>query len=151
MKLEQLYNIAELKVIYKPNTKKLERHKVTGSHKAYEVLKVAFEEEMHLHESFKILLLNNSNEVLGISTISNGGLTGTLVDIRIVLSRALLANATALILSHNHPSGGLNPSQADKNITEKIKTAAGHLDIKVLDHLIVTDETFFSFADEGIM
>ncbi|RXG32054.1 JAB domain-containing protein [Leeuwenhoekiella marinoflava] len=149
MTLESLYNIAKIKVSYIPNALKAERHKVTGSHAAFEVLKVAFNEEMHLFESFKVLLLNNSNDVLGIYTASNGGMTGTLVDVRLILSRALVANATAMILAHNHPSGTLKPSQADKDITAKIKKAAEYLDIKVLDHLIVTAEGFHSFADNG--
>ena len=149
MTLESLYNIAEIQVTYKPNTQKAERHKVTGSHAAYEVLKLAFADDLEFFESFKILLLNNANEVLGISTISKGGITGTIVDIRLILSRALAANATSLILAHNHPSGNLRPSQADEKITAKIKKAAEYLDIKVLDHLIVTAEGFHSFADNG--
>ena len=149
MTLETLYNIAEIQVSYTPNLTKAERHRVTGSSAAYEVLKVAFTKEMHLFESFKVLLLNNSNDVLGIYTASNGGITGTLVDVRLILSRALLANATAMILAHNHPSGTLNPSQADKDITAKIKKAAEYLDIKTLDHVIVTAESYYSFADNG--
>ena len=149
MDVSELYNIAEIKVSYVPNLKKADRHKITGSRAAYDVLKVAFIEEMHLFESFKVLLLNNSNDVLGIYTASNGGMTGTLVDVRMILSRALVANATAMILAHNHPSGGLRPSRADEEITTKIKNAAKYLDINVLDHIIVTADAFYSFADEG--
>lgn len=149
MDVSELYNIAEIKVSYVPNLKKADRHHVNGSRAAYDVLKVAFIEEMHLFESFKVLLLNNSNDVLGIYTASNGGMTGTLVDVRMILSRALVANATAMILAHNHPSGGLRPSRADEEITTKIKNAAKYLDINVLDHIIVTADAFYSFADNG--
>ena len=83
--------------------------------------------------------------------MSKGGITGTLVDVRLVLKNALETGATALILCHNHPSGTLKPSKADRELTHKLKTAAQSLDIKVLDHLIVTEKAYFSFADEGIM
>lgn len=103
------------------------------------------------HEEFWILYLNNSNKVVQKNQLSKGGITGTLVDVRLVLKTALEVGATALILCHNHPSGTLKPSQADKNITQKLKAAAQSLDIKVLDHLIVTEKAYFSFADEGIL
>ncbi|MBO6879771.1 MULTISPECIES: RadC family protein [Winogradskyella] len=103
------------------------------------------------HEEFWILYLNNSNKVIQKNQLSKGGITGTLVDVRLVLKNALEVGATALILCHNHPSGTLKPSNADKDITQKLKTAAQSLDIKVLDHLIVTEKAYFSFADEGIL
>ena len=83
--------------------------------------------------------------------LSKGGRTGTLVDVRLVLKKALETGAVALIVAHNHPSGTLKPSQADKNITEKLQQAAKSLDIKVLDHLIITEKAYFSFADEGLL
>ncbi|NNE77873.1 MAG: DNA repair protein RadC [Pricia sp.] len=103
------------------------------------------------HEEFWILYLNNSNSVLHSSQLSKGGLTGTLVDVRIVMRQALEYGAVALVLAHNHPSGTLKPSRADKEITEKLKKASLALDIKVLDHLIITQKDYFSFADEGIL
>jgi DNA repair protein RadC len=103
------------------------------------------------HEEFWILYLNNSNKVLHKSQLSKGGITGTLVDTRLVLKEALQIGAVALILAHNHPSGTLQPSQADKLITTKLKTAAESLDIKVLDHLIITETHYFSFADEALL
>ena len=101
------------------------------------------------HEEFWILYLNNSNKLLLQKQISKGGITGTLVDIRLVLKQALQLGATALILAHNHPSGTLKPSQADKDLTKKLKSAAESMDIKVLDHLIITESDYFSFADHG--
>jgi len=103
------------------------------------------------HEEFWILYLNNSNKVLRSSQISKGGLTGTLVDIRIIMKQALEASAVGLILAHNHPSGTLKASRADKEVTQKIKAAANALDMRVLDHLIITQQKYFSFADNNIL
>lgn len=103
------------------------------------------------HEEFWILYVNNSNSVIKTLQLSKGGITGTLVDVRLALKQALELNATAMILAHNHPSGGLKPSNADKEITNKIKNAGAGMDIKLLDHLIVTEKSYFSFADEGIL
>lgn len=103
------------------------------------------------HEEFWILYLNNSNHILLKQQLSKGGITGTLVDIRLVLKQALELNAVAIILAHNHPSGTLKPSDADKKLTQKLKKAAESLDIKVLDHLIITEKAYFSFADENLL
>lgn len=103
------------------------------------------------HEEFWIVYLNNSNKVLHRAQLSKGGITGTLVDVRLVMKQALELGAIALILAHNHPSGTLKPSSADKQITRKLKTASEALDIKVLDHLIITHKEYFSFADEGVL
>lgn len=103
------------------------------------------------HEEFWILYLNNSNKVIQKSQLSKGGITGTMVDVRLVLKTALEVGAVALILVHNHPSGTLKPSNADKAVTIKLKKAAEGLDIKVLDHLIITEKEYLSFADEQLM
>ncbi|WP_108802970.1 DNA repair protein RadC [Aquimarina sp. Aq107] len=103
------------------------------------------------HEEFWVLYLNNSNKVLQKKQISVGGKTGTLVDPRIVFRYALEFNATSIILAHNHPSGSLTPSQSDKLLTQKLKQAGLSLDIKLLDHLIITEKEYFSFADEAIL
>ena len=103
------------------------------------------------HEEFWIIYLNNSNNVIQKNQLSKGGITGTLVDVRLVLKNALEVGATGLILAHNHPSGTLKPSEADKQITKKLKIASESLDIKVLDHLIITENAYFSFADEALL
>jgi DNA repair protein RadC len=103
------------------------------------------------YEEFWILFLNNSNKVLFKEQLSKGGLTGTVVDVRVVFNKAIALLSTAIILCHNHPSGKLQPSNADKLITNKLKAAGETLDIKVLDHLIVTENAYFSFADESLM
>ncbi|MEP6806618.1 MAG: DNA repair protein RadC [Flavobacterium sp.] len=102
------------------------------------------------HEEFWVLFLNNSSKVLSKSKLSKGGITGTIVDIRLVFKLAFECGATSLILCHNHPSGNLEPSDADKQITKKIKIAGDSLDVKVLDHLIITETKYYSFVDEGI-
>ncbi len=103
------------------------------------------------HEEFWIIYINNSNTIVQTLQLSKGGITGTLVDVRLVLKNALEVGATAIILAHNHPSGTLRASEADKQITQKLKTAGESLDIRILDHVIVTDKAYFSFADEGLL
>ena len=103
------------------------------------------------HEEFWVIYLNNSNKVLTKLQMSKGGIAGTLVDVRLVLKKALELGAVALIVVHNHPSGTLKVSQSDKNITQKIKEASSALDIKLLDHIIITENDYISFADEGLL
>ncbi|MFV8378170.1 RadC family protein [Flavobacterium sp. LB3R33] len=126
----------------------VELKKVTSSKIIFEIMQPIIGELPH--EEFWIIYLNNSNKVISKSQLSKGGITGTLVDVRIVFKTALEMGATGLILCHNHPSGTLIPSDADKQITRKLKLAGDSLEIKVLDHLIVTETSYFSFADEGI-
>lgn len=127
----------------------LQLDEITSSRSVFDIMEPVLGDLPH--EEFWILYLNNSNKVIQKNQLSKGGITGTLVDVRLVLKNALEFGATALILCHNHPSGTLKPSQADRNITQKLKSAAQSLDIKVLDHLIVTEKAYFSFADEEII
>ncbi len=122
--------------------------KITSSKAIFELMQPIIGELPH--EEFWIVYLNNSNKVISKSQLSKGGITGTLVDVRLVFKNALELGATSLILCHNHPSGTLIPSDADKQITKKLKLAGDSLEIKVLDHLIVTETSYFSFVDEGI-
>lgn len=103
------------------------------------------------HEEMHLLLLNNSLHVISSKLISRGGITGTVVDIRLVMREALLANATHIAITHNHPSGSLRPSREDNQLTEKVKKAATMMDIHLIDHVIVTDRGFYSYADEGTL
>lgn len=101
-------------------------------------------------ETFKVLLLNNANKIIGYTTISEGGLTSTIVDVRMILQTALVSNATSIILTHNHPSGNPRPSGHDDNLTKKIKSACELMHIRLLDHIIVTPyDSFYSYCDEG--
>ncbi|MCR9265660.1 MAG: DNA repair protein RadC [Flavobacteriaceae bacterium] len=123
--------------------------KISGSRDAFELLYPIMGELQH--EEFWIVYLNNSNKVIHKSQLSKGGITGTLVDVRLVLKEALELGAVGIILAHNHPSGTLKPSASDKHITEKLKNASEALDIKVLDHLILTRHHYLSFADQGML
>lgn len=105
----------------------------------------------HRHEVFAVLFLNRANKVNHFQIISEGGITGTVADPRIILKRALEENAVSIVLCHNHPSGSLRPSRADEELTRKIKAAAALLDINVIDHIIVSDSGYYSFADEGLI
>lgn len=102
-------------------------------------------------ESFVVVYLNRANHIIRQETISEGGITGTVADPRIILKKALDHHAVSIILCHNHPSGNLKPSKADEQLTNKIKNAAAFLDIQVMDHIIVSEEGYYSFADEGLM
>jgi DNA repair protein RadC len=106
---------------------------------------------MDLVEQFKVLFLNRSNKVICIYNVSSGGVTGTVADPKLIFTAALKVNAVSIVLCHNHPSGSLKPSRADEELTQKIKGAGNFLDIKVLDHIILTAESYFSFADEGLL
>jgi DNA repair protein RadC len=151
--MTQEYNIPEIKisVSFDKILKKSELFKITSSRSAYELfLKVFNADTFHWSEEVIILCLNNSNKVVGFFKVSSGGMTGTVIDVRMIFTTALKSLATSLIIAHNHPSGILTPSEADKNITKKLKQAGEVMDIKILDHLIITDENYFSFVDEGI-
>ena len=105
----------------------------------------------YTHEVFAVVFLNRANKIISFQIISTGGLTGTVADPRVILKKAIEAEACSIVLSHNHPSGSLKPSRADEELTQKIRMAATYLDIKVIDHIIVSDEGYFSFADEGLL
>jgi DNA repair protein RadC len=151
--MTQEYNIPEIKisVSFDKILKKSELFKITSSRSAYELfLKVFNTDTFHWSEEVIILCLNNSNKVVGFYKVSSGGMTGTVIDVRMIFTTALQCLATSIIIAHNHPSGVLVPSEADKAITKKLKQAGEVMDIKILDHLIITDENYFSFLDEGI-
>lgn len=123
--------------------------KITSSRDAYKVLKTVIADLAH--EEFWALLLDNSNKVINKHQASKGGITSTIVDMRLIFKKALSCGAVAIILAHNHPSGTLKPSRLDIQLTERIKKAAELIDFKVLDHIIVTEKSYFSFADEQLL
>ncbi|MDQ3846895.1 MAG: JAB domain-containing protein [Bacteroidota bacterium] len=149
---ELLCRVAEVELVYKSKVKASERPQIVSSSDAYELLKTVWEDgKMDLVEQFKVLFLNRANKVLCLYNVSSGGITGTVADPRLIYTAALKVNAVSLILCHNHPSGSLKASRADEELTQKIKGAGAFLDIKVLDHLIVSSEGYYSFADEGLL
>jgi len=146
------YQISEVELIYKSKVKAKERPQVIHSKDVYEIFKQSWDEnKIDFVEQFKVMLLNRSNRVLGIYEVSTGGITGTVADPRVILAAALKANAVSIALAHNHPSGDLKPSRQDEALTQKIKNAGSFLDILVLDHVILSTESYYSFADEGLL
>jgi DNA repair protein RadC len=142
--------VAEIKISYSTsNTPKI---KITSVDKAYQLLLKSWNlDTIELQEEFKVLLLNRANEVLGIYPLSKGGITGTVVDSRLIFAVVLKCNATAIIIAHNHPSGNLKPSNNDITITNSIKKCADFLEITLIDHLIITKNGFFSFSNEKLL
>jgi len=142
------YTVGEVELTYKPKFKNL--HKIVSSEDAYKYLLPTYKEGTICYkEYFKVLFLNQANQVLGYTLISEGGITETSVDVRVILQAALLTNSVALVLAHNHPSGNPRPSRQDMDITKQVKEAARLMRITVIDHLILTDAGYYSFSDEG--
>ena len=147
-----LNRIAEVELIYKSKVKASDRPKITHSGDAYVIFRDNWDgNKIEMQEQFKVMFLNRSNKVLGIYELSTGGMTGTVVDPKSLFCAALKAHACNIIISHNHPSGNLKPSKMDEDLTQKIKMAGKLLDIQLFDHLIITSESYYSFADEGIL
>ena len=142
--------LAEIQVSY--NTNSSVKPKIVTSQNAYEILLASwFTGTLELQEEFKVLLLNRASLVICKHFISKGGQAGTVVDPKIIFKIALEHNAAYIILAHNHPSGNLKPSTEDISITKKLKESGLLLEIPIFDHLIITDHTYLSFADEGLM
>jgi DNA repair protein RadC len=146
------WQVAEIQLSYKSNVKPSLRPKISSSRDAHEVLKRVWNDSViELCEQFKVIFTNQANKVLGVFEVSTGGIAGTVADPKLIFVAALKAGATGLILSHNHPSGNLTPSHADIELTKKIKEGGRLLEIQVLDHIIITSESYYSFADEGLL
>ena len=141
--------LSEIQLKYRPQPL---TDTMKGSKDIHGLLKkrVYDEDTIGYKETFNVLLLNNANKIIGYTTVAEGGLTSTIVDVRTILQTALISHATSIILSHNHPSGNVRPSYHDDNLTKKIKSACELTDIRVLAHIIVTPEdSYYSFCDEG--
>lgn len=147
MKLPEI----EISIKYK-NALKSELRQLRGSKDVAECLRLIFDPgKIDWCEEFVMLCLNQNNKVIGFYRVSSGGQTASVADIRVIATVALNCTATQVVISHNHPSGGLTPSNADKAVTEKIKNGLAMLDIKLLDHIILTGTDYLSFADEGLI
>lgn len=148
--MQTLGKISEIKLYYKP--RKTVTPRITCSEDAYkQVIKFYDKNTIALQEQFIIVYLNRANTVLGAHKLFTGGLTGTVADIRLIMGIALKSLACGIIISHNHPSGQLTPSEADRTLTSKVAKACEIMDIKLFDHIIVSpsEGSFYSFADEG--
>lgn len=147
-----LLNVSEIEITYKTKIDKKDRKRITSSKDAYNLLKQVYNSDtVDYVENFYILILNRANEAIGVKQISQGGVSGTVADPKVIFQTALKANASAIILSHNHPSGNLTPSSEDIKLTEKLKGGGKFLDISILDHIIYTSDGYLSMADEGII
>jgi DNA repair protein RadC len=151
-KVERSETLCEVQVSYKNNVKAADRKKITSSKDAYSILQAIYNPDKveHVEEMF-LLFLNRGNHVLGWAKISSGGTSGTVVDVKLVYQLALGANASALVFSHNHPSGSVKPSDADVKLTKKMQQAGLLLDILVVDHIIYAPDAYYSFSDEGMI
>jgi DNA repair protein RadC len=150
--LQDWTQVAEIEIRYKTKVKPSQRPVVNCSSEMYDLLISLWDQNtIESQEHFKVILLNRTNKVLGIYNASSGGISGTVVDPKLILVTAIKAGACSIVISHNHPSGSSKPSRADIEITRKIAEAARYLDMRVLDHLIITTENYFSFADGGLI
>jgi len=136
----------EISVKYR--TKKKDLVTITSSGDSDKTLRTWFVDCMEHRERFVAMFLNRANKVVGIQNVGEGGTSSCVVDVKVIAQGAILSNASAVILAHNHPSGQLKPSESDKKITQKVKAGLGLFDIKILDHLILTSLSYYSFADE---
>ena len=144
--------VAEIQLTYKSKVKATERPQINQSEDVHRLLLENWNFEIiEFIEEFKIMLLNRANRVLGMVNISQGEMAGTIADPKVIFAAAIKSAASQIILIHNHPSGNLKPSQADINLTSKLKAGGELLDIAVLDHIILTKDAYFSFADEGLI
>lgn len=146
-----MHTIREVKLSYVKEhpLSEVNKTKVRSSQESAQILRAIWEDDLDMIERFYVLYLNNANQVQSVSLVSMGGLTGTVVDARIVFATALNCLATSIIIAHNHPSGNTTPSNADIQLTGKISEAGRILDIPVLDHIILTEDSYYSFSDEG--
>lgn len=150
--IQKLFSVTEIELVYRNRVKQSDRIQISTAENAYDVFLSAWDmNKIDLVEQFMILLVDRGNRVLGVSNISTGGISACLVDPKIVFATALKAKASGIIMAHNHPSGNLKPSNADIALTDKLKEGGRFLDIQVMDHLIVTPQSFFSFANEGLI
>ncbi len=149
--IQSLFSVTEVELVYRNKVRPEDRLKLVDSTSVYDVLLHAWDmNKIELVEQFKIVLLDHSNSCLGISDISSGGVSACLVDPKIVFATVLKARASSVILAHNHPSCNLKPSPADIELTKKLKAGGALLDVSVLDHLIVTPFSYYSFADDRL-
>ena len=147
---KKLSCIAKVRLVYNSDIPYEDRVHIGNSKDAYGIFKSNWDADtIDLFEEFHILVLDRMNQVLGISRVTAGGTAGTVVDAKLIFQTALLCNATGVILCHNHPSGNLNPSNADLKLTKKLKNGGLLLDLSVLDHLIISKEGYYSFKDRG--
>lgn len=139
-------------ILLKKGRKKVEvEESVTSSQIGYDIIRKFYSDDIEIYESFFILLLNRSNTCIGFAKISQGGCVGTVIDVKIISKFVVDTFATGIILAHNHPSGNISPSPQDIALTKRIKEAMNIFDVRVIDHLILGNNSYYSMADEGVL
>jgi DNA repair protein RadC len=147
-KVKKQFEVAEIQLSYKTTVKPSSRPKIRTSKDTYEILLESWDDsKIEFVEQFKVILLNRANKVLGIFEVSTGGVAGTVADPKVIFAAAIKTNASGMILSHNHPSGNLIASKSDIELTKRLKEGGRLLEIELLDHVIISTEGYFSFAD----
>jgi DNA repair protein RadC len=149
---KNLYNVSQIELTYKPKLKASERPVIKCMEDVYEIFMQCWDKgKIELIEEFKMILLDKGSAVLGVNNISSGGMDSVIADHKIIVAAAVVSKASGVILAHNHPSARLFPSERDITLTKTIKVAAASLDIAVVDHLIVTQAGYYSFANKGLL
>ncbi|MBL7738442.1 MAG: JAB domain-containing protein [Chitinophagaceae bacterium] len=144
--------VAEIELIYKPFVKLSVQPKISSSRDAYEIFRAKWNpNKIQFVEQLKVMLLTKANTIIGIIEISSGNAGSTIADPKLIIGSAIKANASAFIMAHNHPSGSIAPSSSDIKLTQKVKEASKFFDLSFFDHLIITNDRFFSMAEEGVM
>ena len=142
------FKVAEVELTYKPTNNK--KRSIMSSDDAYKLIRSTFSDDtIEYREYFKVFMLNNNNEVIAYNTVGTGGITDCAVDVRLIMQVALLTNATQIVLAHNHPSGSLHPSGEDDKLTKQIAEASKLLRMRVMDHLIITKDDYYSYSENG--
>jgi DNA repair protein RadC len=145
------FKMAEVEINYKNGSGYSDMVKITCSTDCDKYFRAIWSDRMQYLEEFKVLCLNRANMVLGWAGVSQGGISGTVVDPKVIFQIGLKANASSLVFAHNHPSGNVQPSESDIRLTRRLKEAGDVVEIQVLDHLIITPDEYYSFADEGLL
>ncbi len=146
------YQVAEIRLSYRTKVKPSERPKIASSKDAYEILMQGWDpDKIELQEQFKVLLVNRAHRVLGQLELFTGGVSGTVADPKLIFAAAIKAAASGFIVAHNHPSGNLTASQSDIDLTKKLREGGKYLEMQLLDHIIMTTDGYFSFADQGLL
>lgn len=142
--------MSEIDIVYRNKVRAVDRPKIRDSRSCYDLFLSNWDmNRIELLEQFKVMFIDHSNHCMGISNISTGGITGCIADPRLIFGMALKARATRIVVAHNHPSGNLVPSKADDDLTGKLVLGGSFLEIPILDHLIVTADSYYSYADEA--
>lgn len=149
--MRELRMLHEVKVVYKPSFNQSELHQISSGNDAVKLIRRIWEDDIQYRERFYMVMLDRANKVIGFTLIGVGGSSAVTADVKMILQTALLTHAQAIIIAHNHPSGNLKPSQSDIHLTKRVKEGSDIMDITLIDHIILTENSYYSFAENGIL